>query len=82
MGYAESIYDPCLFILPYDAAETAEGSKVGCAGLVLLDVDDFAQGGNQRHESLMEKLKERFRFGKWRIVYKGHAEYLGRTVRH
>ena len=81
LGYAESIYDPCLFILPYDAAETAEGFKVGCAGLVLLDVDDFAQGGNQRHESLMEKLKERFRFGKWRIVYKGHAEYLGRTVR-
>ena len=51
LGYAESIYDPCLFILPYDAAETAEGFKVGCAGLVLLDVDDFAQGGNQRHES-------------------------------
>ena len=40
LGYCESIYDPCLFI-----------------------------------------LKERFRFGKWRIVFKGYAEYLGRAVR-
>ncbi|CAE7318488.1 RE1 [Symbiodinium sp. CCMP2456] len=81
LGYTESIYDPCLFILHFDHAERARGFKLGCAGLVLLDVDDFAQGGGERHQCLMLKLKERFRFGKWRIVYKDHAEYLGRTVR-
>ena len=54
---------------------------MGCAGLVLLDVDDFAQRGGQRHRQLMLQLKQRFRFGTWRIVYKGHAEYLGRVVR-
>ncbi|CAE7350344.1 RE1 [Symbiodinium sp. CCMP2592] len=81
LGYKESIYDPCLFILHYNAEERSAGAKVGCAGLVLLDVDDFAQGGGPRHESLMLQLKERFRFGKWRIVFKGFAEYLGRTVR-
>ena len=79
LGYRESIYDPCLLILHYNDEERASGAKVGCAGLVLLDVDDFAQG--PRHESLMLKLKERFRFGKWRVVFKGYAKYLGRTVR-
>ena len=52
-----------------------------CAGVVLLDVDDFVQGGNPRHEGLMETLKQRFKFGKWRIVYEGYGEFLGRTVR-
>ena len=81
LGYSESIYDPCLFILHYNAEERAQGASFGCAGLVLLDVDDFAQGGGARHKQLMLKLKERFRFGKWRVVYKSYAEYLGRTVR-
>ena len=49
--------------------------------LVLLDVDDFVQGGNERHSGLMEQLRMRFRFGKWRSIYEGHGEYLGRTVR-
>ena len=34
-----------------------------------------------RHQALMEKLRLRFRFGKWRSVFEGHGEYLGRTVR-
>ena len=81
LGYSESIYDPCLFILHHNAVERAAGASPGCEGLVLLDVDDFAQGGGPRHQQLMLQLKDRFRFGKWRIVYKDHAEYLGRTVR-
>ncbi|CAE7348803.1 RE1, partial [Symbiodinium necroappetens] len=65
LGYSESIYDPCLFILHYNAEERAQGASLGCAGLVLLDVDDFAQGGGARHKQLMLKLKDRFRLGKW-----------------
>ena len=29
----------------------------------------------------MEELRVRFRFGKWRVVYNGYGEYLGRTIR-
>ena len=50
----------------------------GCAGVVLLDVGDFIQGGRVRHQAKMEELRVRFRFGKWRDLY---GEYLGRTVR-
>ena len=79
LGYVESTFDPCLYILPYLAAENPRGSR-GCAGLVLLDVDDFLQGGNHRHGDLMEKLRLRFKFGKWRDIYENSGEYLGRTV--
>ena len=79
LGYSESIYDPCLFILQFFPNKLAQGAGVGCAGLVLLDVDDFAHGGGPRHQSLIEKLDQRcFRFGKWRIIYKDHGEYLGK----
>ena len=79
LGYLESTFDPCLYYLPFLANESSQLMR-GCAGLVLLDVDDFVQGGNPRHEELMENLRKRFRFGKWRSIYKSSGEYLGRTV--
>ena len=53
----------------------------GCAGVVLLDVDDFVQGGNERHRLKMEELRLKFSFGKWRDLYMNFGEYLGRTVK-
>ena len=79
LGYLESAFDPCLYYLPFLVTENPQLLR-GCAGLVLLDVDDFVQGGNTRHERLMEDLRKRFRFGKWRSIYKSSGEYLGRTV--
>ena len=79
LGYKASTFDPCLYYLPFTEDENPERRR-GCAGLVVLDVDDFLQGGNPRHGELMEKLRGRFRFGKWRTIYKGSGEYLGRTV--
>ena len=79
LGYFESTFDPSLYYLPFLAEENPQRLR-GCAGLVLLDVDDFVQGGNPRHELLMESLRQRFRFGKWRSIYKSSGEYLGRTV--
>ena len=84
LGYLESVFDPCLYYLEFDAAEREAGAHRGCSGLVLLDVDDFIQGGGVRHQALMEQLRRlrvRFRFGKWRVVYNGYGEYLGRTIR-
>ena len=63
LGYLESTFDPCLYFLPYLETENPRGLR-GCAGLVLLDVDAFLQGGNPRHGGLMERLRQRFRFGK------------------
>ena len=81
LGYQESVFDPCLYYLEFNEAEVDGGAHRGCAGIVLLDVDDFVQGGGDRHQSLMERLKDRFKFGKWRSIHGGYGEYLGRTVR-
>ena len=72
---------PCLCYLEFSEAERAAGAHRGCAGVVSLDVDDFVQGGNPRHEGLTETLRLRFKFGKWHVVFDGYGEYLGRTVR-
>ena len=68
-----------VYYLPYNHDENPEKRR-GCAGLVLLDVDDFLQAGNDRHGQLMENFRTRSKFGKWRSIYKGSGEYLGRTV--
>ena len=80
LGYAESVFDPCLFYLRPDADEIANGPELQVAGIVLLDVDDFCQGGGQRHQDLMPQLRTRLKFGKWKNVYKSSAEYIGRTL--
>ena len=79
LGYIESTFSPCLYYLPFLASENPHRQR-GCAGLVLLDVDDFVQGGNSRHGELMETLRKQFRFGKWRVIFGSSGEYLGRTV--
>ena len=81
LGYNESVFDPCLYYLRPNEKEKASVERFVVAGVVLLDVDDFCQGGNQRHEDLMGELRKRLKFGKWRDVYGGTAEYIGRTLK-
>ena len=80
LDYRESSFDPCLYYLEYTAEDGLELPRRGCAGVVLLDVDDFVQGGNKRHQQKMQALREHFKFGKWRDVFQSYGEYLGRTV--
>ena len=35
-------------------------------GLVLVEVDDLLMAGDNDHQVYMEKLKKRFKFGKWK----------------
>ena len=72
LGYCKSTFDPCLYYHPYNNDENPEKWR-GCAGLVLLDVDDFLQGGNDRHGQLMEDLRTRFKFGNGAASSRGPA---------
>eukprot|EP00913_Durusdinium_trenchii_P018599 g17477.t1 len=80
LEYIESVLDPCLYYLPANEEERNNGVKFQVAGIVLLDVDDFCQGGNSRHEALMSTLRTKLKFGKWKDVYGSSAEYIGRTL--
>ena len=80
LGYEESVFDPCLYFLKPTPEELGE-KKMFVAGVVLLDVDDFCQGGNERHHSLMAELRTKLKFGKWKDVHGSSAEYIGRTLK-
>ena len=79
LGYEESVFDPCLYYLKPTEEEMA-GKKLFVAGIVLLDVDDFCQGGNARHQELMNQLRTQLKFGKWKDVFDSSADYIGRTL--
>ena len=81
LGYSESIFDPCLYYLKQIPSEYHPEDRYGVAGVVLLDVDDFCQGGNDRHANLMAELRTKLKFGKWKEVYNGSADYIGRTLK-
>ena len=71
LNYKESIFDPCLYFLELLDEERAPGQLLGVAGVVLLDVDDFCQGGSGRHQELMGVLRTRLKFGKWKDQLRG-----------
>ena len=45
----------------------AEGFEA-TEGRLLLLTDDIAESGNRRHRRLIEKLRERFKFGKYKSL--------------
>ena len=34
-------------------------------GIIMVATDDLISGGNERHQALMETMKQRYKFGKW-----------------
>ena len=55
-GCVKNPYDGCLFTL-FSSDETSEGQ-------LLLDVDDFIEGGNETHRKTMEGFYAKYRCGK------------------
>ena len=55
-GYVENPFDKCLFTL-FSSDETSEGQ-------LLLDVDDFIEGGKETHRKTMEGFYDKYRCGK------------------
>ena len=56
VGYVKNPYDKCLFSL-FSSNETSEGQ-------LLLDVDDFMEGGKETHRKTMEGFYAKYRCGK------------------
>ena len=55
-GHAKNPYDKCLFTL-FSSDETSEGQ-------LLLDVDDFMEGGNEMHRETMRNIYDKYCCGK------------------
>ena len=52
-GYVKNAYDKCLFTL-FSSDETSEGQ-------LLLDFDDFIEGGKETHRKTMEGFYDKYR---------------------
>ena len=55
-GCVKNPYDKCLFTL-FSSDDTSEGQ-------LLLDVDDFMEGGNEIHSDTMKGFYDKYRCGK------------------
>ena len=74
-GYVKNPYDKCLFTL-FSSDETSEGQ-------LLLDVDDFIEGGNEIHPKTIEGFYDKYRCGKavdFRSAGQEGTRFAGRRV--
>ena len=72
LGYVKNPYDKCMMMLPPDkkpidtrknATNTQPGSANSCYlndGIVLIEVDDILEGGNDRHRNLMKSFYTKY----------------------
>ena len=70
VGFKPSVLEPCLLTI---AENTGKYNR--CLGVT---VDDVAGGGGKAWQEAMQKLRTRFRFGKWE---KRAGKFCGREVR-
>ena len=49
-------------------------------GHILIEVDDLASQGNQKHQENMASARKMFKFGKWKSIYGDEGDYAGRTI--
>ena len=60
LGYRVNVYDRC--VLTLDASEDTKNAKT--EGIMVLEVDDILEAGNERHREKMALLEKKLRFGK------------------
>ena len=76
LGYRESRMDPCIYLL--HRPDTGE-----LLGAIAVEVDDLFMVGGREHRQQVQRLKEKFKFGKW-MVLKDHPEgsaFNGRRIK-
>ena len=76
LGYYESKLDPCIF--KWHHAKSGE-----LLGAIAVEVDDLFMIGGQEHFLQMQKLREKYKFGKWVELMKEKegCSFNGRRVR-
>lgn len=85
LGYKQSAVDPCAYFL-HGPPEGCDGKQCGeedyvLHGMVAVEIDDLLMFGNSVHKKKMEKLQERFAFGKIEIIDSKGVNFNGRRLR-
>ena len=81
LGYRVCVYDRC--VLTLDGAETdkVKDPNVPTRGILVLEVDDMLEAGDEVHRQKMDLLEKKLRFGKVVNLQDGGSGYAGRRIK-
>ncbi|CAE7232206.1 RE1 [Symbiodinium sp. CCMP2456] len=71
LGYTQSLADPCIYFLHDNERKGWDRLR----GIVSVATDDLLHGGDDEHESRMQKLNERYKLGKFQY---GAGRFTGK----
>ncbi len=79
LGYKLNDYDKCVATLP----SLDPHPKARTDGFLVIEVDDIAEGGGERHQKKMAELEKKLKFGKVESLYgdSNGCMYAGRHIR-
>eukprot|EP00439_Symbiodinium_sp_Y106_P061983 s82_g9.t1 len=75
LGYKVCPYEPCILVLP--SSEPSQSTQ----GVLVIEVDDVIEGGDQRHRALMADLEGSITFGKAVNLQQQESSYAGKTLK-
>ena len=75
LGYKVCPYEPCVLVLPAD--RPSEPTR----GLMVIEVDDVIEGGDEKHRSLVKQLEGIITFGKIINLQEQETTYAGKSIR-
>ena len=75
LGYRICPYEPCVLVLP--ALEPQQPTQ----GLLVVEVDDVIEGGDERHRKLMNTLESEITFGKVINLQQSETSYAGKSIK-
>ena len=78
LGYKICPYDRCVLTLPGEKADEMTPTD----GFMVIEVDDIAEAGNDRHRAKMEELHKLLKFGKIEALFDSNgSSYAGRQIK-
>ena len=75
LGYKVCPYEPCVLVLPAD--RPSEPTR----GLMVIEVDDVIEGGDEKHRALVKQLEGIITFGKIINLQEQETTYAGKSIR-
>ncbi|CAE7228874.1 pol [Symbiodinium sp. CCMP2592] len=75
LGYKICPYEPCILVLPAD--EPNQSTQ----GVLVIEVDDVIEGGDQHHRQQMASLEDSITFGKAINLQEKESSYAGKSLK-
>ena len=75
LGYKVCPYEPCVLVLPNEKTDSST------QGVMVIEVDDIIEGGDERHRQLMDTLEGEVTFGKVVNLQEKESSCAGKSLK-